>query len=60
MAEPGLILVTGAGGGGVGGAWAARLWRCCVERGRAVRAMAHHDDDERRCPARARRRRRRR
>jgi uncharacterized protein YbjT (DUF2867 family) len=43
MAEPGLILVTGAGGGigGVGGKVVALL----RERGRAVRAMAHHDDD---------------
>jgi uncharacterized protein YbjT (DUF2867 family) len=41
MAEPGLILVTGAGGGigGVGGKVAALL----RERGRATRAMAHHD-----------------
>ena len=43
MAQPGLILVTGAGGGigGVGGKVVALL----RERGRAVRAMAHHDDD---------------
>ncbi len=43
MAEPGLILVTGAGGGvgGVGGKVVALL----CQRGRAVRAMAHHDDD---------------
>ena len=43
MAEPGLILVTGAGGGvgGVGGKVVALL----RQRGRAVRAMAHHDDD---------------
>ena len=42
MAEPGLILVTGAGGGvgGVGGKVVALLH----QRGRAVRAMAHHDD----------------
>ena len=42
MAEPGLILVTGAGGGvgGVGGKLVALL----RQRGRAVRAMAHHDD----------------
>jgi nucleoside-diphosphate-sugar epimerase len=41
MAEPGLILVTGAGGGvgGVGGKVVALL----RQRGRAVRAMAHHD-----------------
>jgi uncharacterized protein YbjT (DUF2867 family) len=41
MAEPGLILVTGAGGGigGVGGKVAALL----REGGRATRAMAHHD-----------------
>ena len=43
MAESGLILVTGAGGGigGVGGK-VARLLR---QRDKAVRAMAHHDDD---------------
>jgi uncharacterized protein YbjT (DUF2867 family) len=43
MAEPGLILVTGAGGGvgGVGGEVVALL----RQRGRPVRAMAHHDDD---------------
>ena len=43
MAEPGLILVTGAGGGvgGVGGKIVALL----RGRGRAVRAMAHHGDD---------------
>jgi uncharacterized protein YbjT (DUF2867 family) len=43
MAESGLILVTGAGGGtgGVGGKVVALL----REQGRAVRAMAHHDDN---------------
>src|SRR6201987_2929520 len=43
MAGPGLILVTGAGGGvgGVGGKVVALL----RQRGRAVRAMTHHDDD---------------
>ena len=43
MAEPGLILVTGAGGGigGVGGKVVALL----RERGQAVRAMVHHDND---------------
>jgi len=43
MTEPGLILVTGAGGGtgGVGSKVVALLH----EQGRAVRAMAHHDDD---------------
>ena len=43
MAEPGLILVTGAGGGvgGVGG----KVVQLLRQRGRAVRAMAHHDDD---------------
>ena len=43
MAESGLILVTGAGGGvgGVGGQVVALL----RQRGRAVRAMVHHDDD---------------
>ena len=42
MTEPGLILVTGAGGGvgGVGGKVVALL----RQRSRAVRAMAHHDD----------------
>src|ERR1700726_3413886 len=42
MAEPGLILVTGAGGGvgGVGGKVVALL----LQPGRALRAMAHHDD----------------
>src|ERR1700747_147851 len=43
MAEPGLILVTGAGGGvgGVGG----KVVAVPRQRGRAVRAMARHDDD---------------
>src|SRR3954469_15013299 len=43
MVEPGLILVTGAGGavGGVGG----KVVTLLRERGRAVRAMVHHDDD---------------
>jgi uncharacterized protein YbjT (DUF2867 family) len=43
MAEPGLVLVTGAGGriGGVGGKVVSLL----RQRGQAVRAMAHHDDD---------------
>jgi uncharacterized protein YbjT (DUF2867 family) len=42
MTEPGLILVTGAGGGtgGVGSKVVALL----RDRGRAVRAMVHHDD----------------
>jgi uncharacterized protein YbjT (DUF2867 family) len=42
MAEPGLILVTGAGGGvgGVGG----KVVTLLRQRGLAVRAMAHHDD----------------
>ena len=47
MAEPGLILVTGAGGarGGVGvGNKVVALLR---ERGRPVRAMVHHENDER-------------
>src|SRR3954449_6001537 len=47
MAEPGLVLVTGAGGarGGVGvGNKVVSLLR---ERGRPVRAMVHHDGDER-------------
>jgi len=43
MTEPGLILVTGAGGGigGVGGKVVSLL----RQRHEAVRAMAHHDDD---------------
>ena len=43
MTEPGLILVTGAGGGvgGVGG----KVVELLRQSGRAVRAMAHHDDD---------------
>ena len=43
MTEPGLILVTGAGGGigGVGGKVVSLL----RQRGEAVRAMAHHDDE---------------
>jgi uncharacterized protein YbjT (DUF2867 family) len=43
MTEPGLILVTGAGGGigGVGGKVVALL----RDRGLSVRAMVHHDDD---------------
>ena len=43
MAEPGLILVTGAGGGvgGVGNKVVALL----RQHGQAVRALAHHDDD---------------
>jgi uncharacterized protein YbjT (DUF2867 family) len=43
MPEPGLILVTGAGGkvGGVGGNVVALL----RQRSRTVRAMAHHGDD---------------
>src|SRR2546430_17220300 len=43
MAEPGLLLVTGAGGG-VGGV-AGKVVALLRQRGRAVRAMAHHDDD---------------
>ena len=43
MTEPGLILVTGAGGGigGVGG----KVVLLLRQRHEAVRAMAHHDDD---------------
>jgi uncharacterized protein YbjT (DUF2867 family) len=43
MAEPGLILVTGAGGGvgDVGGKVVALL----RQRGRAVRTLAHHDNE---------------
>ena len=44
MAEPGLILVTGAGGGGVGGV-GGKVVALLRQRGRDVRAMAHHDDD---------------
>jgi uncharacterized protein YbjT (DUF2867 family) len=43
MAEPGLILVTGAGGG-VGGV-AGKVVELLRQRGRAVRAMVHHEDD---------------
>src|SRR5438132_10804767 len=43
MAEPGLLLVTGAGGG-VGGV-AGKVVALLRQRGRAVRAMAHRDDD---------------
>src|SRR5438309_10719545 len=43
MAEPGLVLVTGAGGG-VGGV-AGKVVAFLRQRGRAVRAMAHRDDD---------------
>ena len=43
MAEPDLILVTGAGGG-VGGV-GAKVVALLRQRGRAVRALAHHDDD---------------
>ena len=42
MAEPGLILVTGAGGGGVGGV-GGKVVALLRERGRSVRALAHHD-----------------
>ncbi len=44
MAEPGLILVTGAGGGGVGGV-GGKVVALLRERGRSVRALAHHDGD---------------
>ena len=43
MAEPGLILVTGAGGG-IGGV-GRKLVAVLRQRGQRVRAMAHHDDD---------------
>ena len=43
MAEPDLILVTGAGGGGVGGV-GGKVVALLRQRGRAVRAMAHHDE----------------
>ena len=55
MAEPGLILVTGAGGGvaDVGGKVVALL----RERDRAVRATVHHDGGGADALPRARRRR---
>src|SRR5258707_12603596 len=43
MAEPGLVLVTGAGGG-VGGV-GRQVVESLRERGQGVRAMVHHDDD---------------
>jgi uncharacterized protein YbjT (DUF2867 family) len=43
MAEPGLVLVTGAGGG-VGGV-GSKVVALLRQRGRAVRAMVHHDGD---------------
>jgi uncharacterized protein YbjT (DUF2867 family) len=43
MAESGLILVTGAGGG-IGGVGGKVVW-LLRQRDEAVRAMAHHDDD---------------
>jgi nucleoside-diphosphate-sugar epimerase len=45
MAEPGLILVTGAGGGVGGVGVGNKVVALLRQRGRAVRAMAHHDDD---------------
>jgi uncharacterized protein YbjT (DUF2867 family) len=43
MTEPGLILVTGAGGG-IGGV-GSKVVELLRGQGHAVRAMAHHDDD---------------
>ena len=45
MAEPGLILVTGAGGGVGGVGVGNKVVALLRQRGLAVRAMAHHDDD---------------
>ena len=45
MAEPGLILVTGAGGGAGGVGVGNKVVALLRQRGLAVRAMAHHDDD---------------
>jgi uncharacterized protein YbjT (DUF2867 family) len=44
MAEPGLILVTGAGGGAGGVGVGKKVVALLRQRGLAVRAMAHHDD----------------
>ena len=45
MAQPGLILVTGAGGGAGGVGVGNKVVALLRQRGLAVRAMAHHDDD---------------
>ena len=45
MAEPGLILATGAGGGAGGVGVGNKVVAMLRQRGLAVRAMAHHDDD---------------
>ena len=45
MAEPGLILVTGVGGGAGGVGVGNKVVALLRQRGLAVRAMAHHDDD---------------
>ena len=45
MARPGLILVTGAGGGAGGVGVGNKVVALLRQRGLAVRAMAHHDDD---------------
>jgi uncharacterized protein YbjT (DUF2867 family) len=45
MTEPGLILVTGAGGGPGGVGVGTKVVALLCQRGLAVRAMAHHDDD---------------
>jgi uncharacterized protein YbjT (DUF2867 family) len=44
MAEPGLILVTGVGGGAGGVGVGNKVVALLRQRGLAVRAMAHHDD----------------
>jgi uncharacterized protein YbjT (DUF2867 family) len=45
MAEPGLVLVTGAGGGAGGVGVGNKVVALLRERGVPVRAMTHHDDD---------------
>jgi nucleoside-diphosphate-sugar epimerase len=45
MAQPGLILVTGAGGGAGGVGVGNKVVALLRQRGLPVRAMAHHDDD---------------
>jgi uncharacterized protein YbjT (DUF2867 family) len=45
MAEPGLILVTGVGGGAGGVGVGTKVVALLRQRGLAVRALVHHDDD---------------